>query len=96
MRFEYCLPLFFKLVLISLNDRAGNKPDLIHLRNIGGLGRVFTFSVEPVLRKMSVGASRKKKGDTDASHLGSFELSFDLLLLLVACKFGVLVINLPS
>ena len=42
--------LSLDLLLVALDDRAGDEADVVHLGNVDGLDGVLTFLVEPVLK----------------------------------------------
>jgi hypothetical protein len=43
--------LLLLLLLVALDDGAGNEPDFIHLGDVDGLGGVLALLVQPVLEK---------------------------------------------
>lgn len=44
------LALGLDLLLVALDDRAGDEADLVHLGDVDGLGGVLALLVQPVLR----------------------------------------------
>lgn len=48
------LTLSIGLLLVTLDDGAGNEADIVHLGDVNGLGGVLAVFVEPVLSHVSI------------------------------------------
>lgn len=95
----YRLALGLDLLEMSLDDGAGQGADLVNLGDVDSLGGVLTILVQPVLNESQSTVAMAYMGSRvyiSETHLGSLQLGLDLLLLLVAGKVGVLLVELVA
>lgn len=91
------ITLGLDLLLVALDDRAGDEADVIHLGNVDGLGGVLAFLVEPVLEMMLVWLTMKIIEECWVkTNLGVHELGLQLLLLVLVGELGVHAIDLVT
>lgn len=90
--------LLLDLLLVALDDRAGDEAELVHLGDVDGLGGVLTLLVQPVLEKSSQFRfiSSYWACACKVTHLGVGQLGPQLVLLLLAGELGVDAVDLVT